>query len=106
MGRHCCLWCHITAAELCTPLAERGPCTSRTLKLMGEDYKRFLESGGNPKHAKLCNNCRTETFFTIPVDSVSNKHATEPPMPMAGTINELIPLSGVHSRTTPLLGDI
>lgn len=74
-GRHCCLFCTITADQLKIPPALRD-CVpqTRTLKSLKEDYDRFIASGGDVKHAKHYNNVICPFFFDIPLDQV-NIHA-------------------------------
>ena len=57
LGRHCCLWCHIRTDQLKTPPTVHGPILLRSSESIVEDYKRFIEAGGNIKKAKAFNNC-------------------------------------------------
>ena len=69
-GRHCCLWCLITQSDLKTPLEKRGRFPVRSVQSLRDDYRRFTESGGNLKHAKLFNNCIGEPLFNISLEKV------------------------------------
>ncbi len=57
LGRHCCLWCTATYADIQLPLVERGRCrTLETLKKK-KDYQEFVEKGGgNISRAKEFHN--------------------------------------------------
>lgn len=71
IGRHCSLWCEITADKLSEPRKERGRYPARTLQWLQQDHQRFMEEGGgNLKKAKLFNNVISKHFFDIPIDSV------------------------------------
>ncbi len=70
-GRHNCLWCHITSADLSIPLAKRGPSAPRSLQTLKDDHSRFTSQGhGDLKVAKLYNNVIGKTIFDIPLDNV------------------------------------
>ncbi len=66
-GRHSCLWCHITSADLSIPLAKRGPSAPRSLQILKDDYSRFTSQGhGDLKVANVIG----KTIFDIPLDNV------------------------------------
>lgn len=44
----------------------------RTLDTLREDLRRFTDSGGDIKFAKLYNNVIGETLLDIPLDMVKN----------------------------------
>ena len=69
-GRHNCLWCLATQADLIAPLHQRGRLPSRTVQLMEADYQWFSAAGGNLKNAKLFNNSIGEPILKIPIDKV------------------------------------
>ena len=71
LGRHNCLWCHITSSCLAKPLAERGRYKERTLETLQSDHKKFISiAGGNLKKAKEFNNVIGDYFFDIPLENV------------------------------------
>ena len=70
IGRHCCLWCLITQADLKIPLEQRGRFPTRSVESLRNDYKSFTESGGDLKHAKLFNNSIGEPIFNLPLEKV------------------------------------
>ena len=70
IGRHCCLWCHITANGMNTP---QGESKLHSLETMKDDLKRFKENGSNPKHAKHFNNMIDDIYFDIPLEQVKIK---------------------------------
>ena len=71
IGRHNCLWCHITSANLKVPLEKRGCCPPRTLETLQSDYEHFMTAGGgNIKVAKAYNNVIEPYFFDIPLENV------------------------------------
>ena len=51
-GKHCCLWCLITKEDLQAPLEQRGPFPLRSVENIKQDHQKFIENGGNLKHAK------------------------------------------------------
>eukprot|EP00731_Ephydatia_muelleri_P024162 Em0016g433a len=59
-GKYPCLWCLVTLDELISPSMK---CYE--IRTIIRDYQRFLQSGGNIKHAKSYNNCVREPFFNI-----------------------------------------
>ena len=74
IGRHCCLWCTITSADLAKPLAKRIPSPRRNLDTLRENLRKFgEESGGNIKRAKFHNNVIGTTLLDIPLDMVTEK---------------------------------
>ena len=53
IGRHCCLWCLIISENLILqpgPGVQQAEC--RTIESLCDDHFRFMQSGGNCKHAK------------------------------------------------------
>jgi hypothetical protein len=70
IGRHCCLWCHITSADLKKPLSERGRHPERSLETLQSDLQRFTASGGDIAKAKLHNNVIAPIMLDIPLDKV------------------------------------
>ncbi|XP_028518266.1 uncharacterized protein LOC114576217 [Exaiptasia diaphana] len=69
-GKHCCLWCLITQAELKLPLSERGLKEERTLEKLLRDYEKFKENGENIGRAKQYNNAIRPPLLNIPIDQV------------------------------------
>ena len=70
-AQHICWKCHITAAQAkVEPSKRQNPATSRSLKTLKEDLKRFTDAGGDQRKAKLFNNVIGECFFQIPIDQV------------------------------------
>ena len=68
IGKYPCLWCLVTLDELISPSMK---CYElRTLETIISDYQRFLQSGGNIKHAQRYNNCVHEPFFNIALTEV------------------------------------
>ena len=73
-GRHNCLWCHITSANLSKHLVKRGYLQPRSVQTLKDDYPRFTSlSHGDLKAAKFYNNVIGETIFDIPLDNVRIK---------------------------------
>lgn len=70
VGRHCCLWCHITQHEMARPHESRGPQQPRTLETLQSDLQRFLSAGAPLKEAKHYNNVIGPALFHIPLDQV------------------------------------
>lgn len=72
LGRHCCLWCHITYKEIQNPPQNRvKQYPPRTLESLQEDYSKFLKVGkGDLKVAKMYNNVIQPYLFDIPLDRV------------------------------------
>lgn len=71
LGRHCCLYCEITADQLKVPPEKRGAAPQlRTLDSLRADYNRFVAEGGNIKRAKFHNNVILPFYFDIPLDQV------------------------------------
>ena len=70
LGRHCCLWCHITQQELAVPRDIRGLKSCRTLATLHSDWQGFKQAGANLKHAKDYNNVIARPFFEIPLHQV------------------------------------
>ena len=70
LGRHCCLWCTISKADLKVPLSIRGRSPARSLETLKEDHKKFMDAGGNIKTAKQYNNVIGTALFPIPLDRV------------------------------------
>lgn len=70
-GRHCCLYCEITADELKRPLQECGCAPLRSLHNLQRDYLQFHGAGkGNIKNAKHFNNVIGKPIFDIPLTQV------------------------------------
>ena len=69
-GKHCCLWCLATQADLKTPLEQRGRLQTRSIQSLRDDHQRFRDSGGNLRHAKLFNNSIGQPIFDIPLEKV------------------------------------
>ena len=69
-GRHCCLWCHITSADLKKPLSVRGKCSERSLATLQQDHNNFMANGGDIAKAKLFNNAIAPIMLDIPLDKV------------------------------------
>ena len=69
-GRHPCLFCTATKAQIQLPPEERL-CHPRTLDQMKADLKSFRDSGGDLKKAKEFNNVIDEPIFSVPLDQVS-----------------------------------
>ena len=77
-GRHCCLYCEITADQMKHPLHERGPAPVRTLSTLQRDYLQFCTQGkGNLKNAKNFNNVIGQPFFDIPLTQVYTQHQSD-----------------------------
>ncbi len=71
LGRHCCLWCTATYADIQLPLVERGRCGERTLETLKKDYQEFVEKcGGNISRAKEFHNVIQPYILDIPLDKV------------------------------------
>ena len=68
IGRHCCLWCHISGVELALPPSTRGPVRPRTTATLESDLESFTKDGSNIKRAKLFNNVIRKPLFPIPLD--------------------------------------
>ena len=87
IGKHSCLWCHITSTEMqlepvaVTPSEDslsvegqttRIPSSHRTLETLQRDHRDFVQKGGgNLKKAKDYN-VISIPFFAIPIDQVTN----------------------------------
>ena len=69
VGRHPCLFCIATKAEIQLPPSERS-CEPRTLAQMKNDLERFRENGADLKSAKEFNNVIDDPLFGIPIDQV------------------------------------
>nr|XP_054748599.1 uncharacterized protein LOC129254164 isoform X2 [Lytechinus pictus] len=65
-GRHCCLYCSISKAQMAVPLEDRGPSPSRTLETLSTNLQEYKED----KVAKNHNNVIKEPLFKIPIDQV------------------------------------
>ena len=69
-GRHCCLWCLITADKLRDPPAD-GAVGERTTENIISDNRRYVQAGSVLKNAKLFNNAIQKPFFqNIPLSQV------------------------------------
>ncbi|XP_065658417.1 uncharacterized protein LOC136082931 [Hydra vulgaris] len=70
-GRHACLFCHITRAEMKKPDAQQiSNCSSRTLETLNADLQKFIQKGQIPRFAKYCNNVIDSPLFNIPLTQV------------------------------------
>ncbi len=71
VGRHCCVWCTITSADLIKPLSKRNLSPLRSLETLNEDLRKFMqESGGDINKAKFHNNVIGPAMLDIPLDMV------------------------------------
>ena len=70
LGRHPCLFCHITKEEMQIFPAERGLITSRSLETLMSDLKKFRADGTNIKNAKYYNNVIDDVLLAVPIDQV------------------------------------
>ena len=70
IGRHCCLWCHITQQDMAKPRDTRQPQQPRTLHTLHTDLQRFQSDGSNVKEAKNYNNVIGPALFSVPLDQV------------------------------------
>lgn len=65
IGRHCCLWCHITSEQLRLGPSLRGPLKLRSDSTLKDDLAKFKADGSNIKRAKFFNNVIRDPLFTI-----------------------------------------
>ena len=65
IGRHCCLWCHITSEKLKIKPALRGTVQPRSDSTLKADLAKFTANGSNIKMAKFYNNVIREPLFKI-----------------------------------------
>ena len=73
-GRHCCLWCLISADQLKVAPSQHGPIEARSTESITDDHQRFMADGGNIKKAKFFNNAIDLPIFpSIPLIQVK-KH--------------------------------
>ena len=71
VARRCCLWCHITSANLKTPLSVRCQQPGRSLDTLDQDYKKFMTVGkGDIKVIKLYNNVIAPAIVKISIYKV------------------------------------
>lgn len=70
LGRHSCLWCEITQAEMALPKSEREASTLRTLETLIADNLKFKKAGSPHSKAKLYNNAIRPPIINIPIDQV------------------------------------
>jgi hypothetical protein len=68
IGKHCCLWCHITAEELKLAPSVRGPLQLRSDSTLAHDLAAYQADGSNIKRAKFFHNVIREPLFAISVD--------------------------------------
>ena len=68
IGRHCCLFCTITKAEM---QELHQPYPIRTLESLKLDFQKFEADGANLKNAKFYNNAIDNPLFNIPLDQVT-----------------------------------
>ena len=71
-GRHPCLLCQISKAEMqISPENRTKQPVLRTLETLDENLKKFLESGGDLKNAKHFFNVIEPRLVNVPLDQVS-----------------------------------
>ena len=76
IGRHCCLWCTVTSAQLKIPLCdwkklpEKHRPKPRTLSSLKEDHGKFIAAGDDLSKAKEHNNVIRPAIFDIPLEQV------------------------------------
>jgi len=72
VGRHCCLWCHITQQDLKPAPQSLNPQPQlRSLATLATAYSGFTSQGhSNTKLAKLHYNVISAPIFAIPLDQV------------------------------------
>ena len=74
LGRHCCLWCHVTSSQLSNSLHNRGAISLRTNATLERDLKAFNDDGGNIKKAKVFNNVIRKPYVAIDLEKASYIH--------------------------------
>ena len=68
IGKHCCLWCHITSGELSAAPSVRGTLQLRSGITLAADLAAFKADGSNIKKAKFFHNVIREPMFAISID--------------------------------------
>ena len=72
VGRHCCLWCLITAKDMNVPKFIRPTAELRTLDNLKQHHTQFCnEFNHDSKSAKKCFNVIDEVQFNIPIEQVN-----------------------------------
>ena len=72
LGRHCCLFCETTKANMQLPEGRREKCKRRTLESLRKDLQAFIAAGNDIKNAKDFNNVIDEVIFNVELDQVNN----------------------------------
>lgn len=70
LGRHNCLWCEITQAEMKTPKEEREQSPRRTLKSLKSANQLFQNAGSVLSKAKHFMNAIRPPLIDIPIEQV------------------------------------
>ena len=72
LGRHSCLFCHITKEQMQLAPVDRPKISNRSLESLKSDLEKFREDGANIKRAKFYNNVIDDPMFNVPLDQVNS----------------------------------
>ncbi|XP_066931554.1 uncharacterized protein [Clytia hemisphaerica] len=71
-GRHCCLYCNTTYANMQPQKKDQAANTPRSLKTLREKLNKFRTAGGNDiKNAKEYDNVIDDAMFNVELDQVA-----------------------------------
>lgn len=71
IGRHCCLYCNTTYANMQPQKKDQAANTPRSLKTLQEKLNKFRTAGGNDiKNAKQYDNVIDDAMFNVELDQV------------------------------------
>lgn len=73
-GRHCCLFCETTSANMQLPKETRTQSPTRNLYKLKADLNGFRLAGDNIKNAKFHNNVIEDVMFNVELDQVCELH--------------------------------
>ena len=71
-GRHCCLFCNTTNANMQPPKSKQDKNSKRTLTTLANKLKAFREAGNDVKFAKFHDNVIDDVMFNVELDQVND----------------------------------
>ena len=71
-GRHCCLFCNTTNANMQPPKSRQEKNSQRTLKTLANKLNTFREAGNDLKFAKFHDNVIDDVMFNVELDQVND----------------------------------
>lgn len=71
-GRHCCLFCNTTSANMQPPKNKQDKNSKRTLATLANKLETFREAGNDIKFAKFHDNVIDDVMFNVELDQVND----------------------------------